>query len=319
LTSGEDWAVERPSSERETDTTVRRIYAKTILNRHKKRDDWFLDDYSINPYQGCPFNCLYCYTRGSKYGLNLARTLSVKANAPELLERQLAARARKGQYGIIAIASQEAYPPAEKDLRMTRRLLKIIVRFRFPVMVATKSILIPRDLDVLGEIDRNAVLPQDLARDLRRGAIISFSFSTMDEKIARIFEPGAPPPKERLRAMAQCAKDGFLVGANLIPVLPFLSDSEELLEQMIRTAKEHGGSFALVGGLTLFGSGPSDCRTLYYRALEQHFPEVAQRCKALFGTSFAPPREYQEHLARMSETICAKHGIRSRILSPTRG
>ena len=26
---------------------------KSIPNKHKKRDRWFLGDYSINPYEGC--------------------------------------------------------------------------------------------------------------------------------------------------------------------------------------------------------------------------------------------------------------------------
>jgi len=47
---------------------VNEIKVKSILNKHKKRDDWFLDDYSVNPYSGCSFNCIYCYIRGSKYG-----------------------------------------------------------------------------------------------------------------------------------------------------------------------------------------------------------------------------------------------------------
>jgi len=50
---------------------VREISVKIILNRHRKRDEWFLDDYSLNPYQLCEFNCLYCYIRGSKYGGDL--------------------------------------------------------------------------------------------------------------------------------------------------------------------------------------------------------------------------------------------------------
>ena len=50
---------------------VKGIQIKSILNKHKKRDDWFLDDYSVNPYSGCSFNCIYCYIRGSKYGENM--------------------------------------------------------------------------------------------------------------------------------------------------------------------------------------------------------------------------------------------------------
>ena len=169
------------------------IEVKSILNQHKKRDDWFLDDYSVNPYQGCSFNCVYCYTRGSKYGRHLAKTLSVKVNAPELLEKELLRRAKKEEYGIICFASQEAYLPIEKEYKITRKLLKIVLKHRFPVHIGTKSTLVLRDLDVLKEIDKNAILPPDLREKLKRGVIISFSFSSLDEKLARIF---VAPPKE---------------------------------------------------------------------------------------------------------------------------
>ncbi|MHA1410859.1 MAG: radical SAM protein, partial [Candidatus Odinarchaeia archaeon] len=65
------------------------IQVKTILNKHKRRDDWFLDDYSINPYIGCSFNCIYCYVKGSKYGGETRKTVAVKVNAAELLDKQL--------------------------------------------------------------------------------------------------------------------------------------------------------------------------------------------------------------------------------------
>ncbi len=42
------------------------IEVKAVLNRHKRRDEWFLDDYSTNLYERCRINCLYCYIRGSK-------------------------------------------------------------------------------------------------------------------------------------------------------------------------------------------------------------------------------------------------------------
>lgn len=58
----------------------------------KKRDSWFLAEYSVNPYEGCSCNCLYCYVRESKYGENPEDSLTVKTNAPEIPEKQLAAR-----------------------------------------------------------------------------------------------------------------------------------------------------------------------------------------------------------------------------------
>jgi DNA repair photolyase len=257
---------------------INQIQVKSILNKHKKRDSWFLDDYSVNPYSGCSFNCIYCYTRGSKYGENMTKTLSVKTNAPELLEKQLSRRAGKGEYGIISLASStEAYMPIEEKTEITRRLLEIILKHRFPVEVGTKSPLVLRDLDLLKEIDEKAILPEDLKPKLKYGTIISFSFSTLDEKLAKLFEPGAPPPKVRLEAMKKCKEQGFLVGVNYIPVLPFLSDSDEQLDGMIKTAKDYGADFALVGALTLFGKGPADCKTLYYKILEKYSPELIPR------------------------------------------
>jgi hypothetical protein len=71
------------------------IQVKSILNKTKRRDPWFLDEYTINPYSGCSFNCLYCYIRGSKYGTNMEEKTAVKSNALEVLEKQLHNRAKK--------------------------------------------------------------------------------------------------------------------------------------------------------------------------------------------------------------------------------
>ena len=294
---------------------VSKIQVKSILNKHKKRDDWFLDDYSVNPYSGCPFSCIYCYIRGSKYGENMAKTLSVKVNAPELLEKQLKRRAKKGEYGIIALSSStEPYMPIEEKLKLTRKLLEIILKYRFPVEVATKSRLVLRDLDLLKEIDRKAILPNDLKPKLKRGVIIYFSISTLDEKLAKILEPGAPLPKERLEIMKRCKKEGFLVGVCYIPILPFLSDSEEQLDEMIKTAKDYGAIFVLVGGLTLFGKGPADCKTLYYKFLEKHYPELVPKYKSLFRIFPMPSKEYQKELEEKTKRLCEKYGIKNRIV-----
>jgi len=294
---------------------VNEIQVKSILNKHKKRDDWFLDDYSVNPYEGCSFNCIYCYIRGSKYGENMAKTLSAKINAPEILEKQVSRRAKKGEYGIIALSSStEPYMQIEKKLELTRKLLEIILKYRFSIHVLTKSTLVLRDLDLLKEIDRKGVLPGDLKDKLKRGVIISFSLSTLDENLAKILEPGAPAPKERLETMQKCKESGFLTGICYIPVLPYLSDSEEKLDEMIKTTKEYGADFVLVGALTLFGNTPTDCKTLYYKFLEKHYPNLVPKYKSLYRIFFAPSKEYQKELEEKSRRLCEKYGIKDRII-----
>ncbi|MBU4268508.1 MAG: radical SAM protein [Acidobacteria bacterium] len=291
------------------------IQVKSILNKHKKRDDWFLDDYSVNPYSGCSFNCIYCYVRGSKYGENRANTLSVKINAPELLEKQLFGRAKKGEYGIIALSSStEPYMPIEEKLKLTRRLLEIILKYRFPVEISTKSSLVLRDLDLLKEIDKNAILPSDLKPKLKRGVIISFSISTFDEKLAKILEPGAPTAKERLETMQKCKEEGFFAGVCHIPVLPFLSDAEEELDRTIKTIKNYGADFIFIGGLTLFGKGPADCKTFYYKFLEKYYPELVPKYKSLYRIFFAPSKEYQKELEEKLKRLCEKYGIKNGII-----
>jgi DNA repair photolyase len=294
---------------------VNEIQVKSILNKHKKRGDWFLDDYSVNPLESCSFSCIYCYIRGSKYGKNTAKTLAVKVNASELLEKQLSIRTKKGECGIIALSSStEPYMQIEEKLRLTRKLLEIIMKYKFPVHVLTRSRLVLRDLDLLKEIDKTAILPDDLKTKLKRGVIISLSISTLDERLAKILEPGAPAPKDRLEVVQKCKEEGFLVGVDYIPVLPFLSDSEEKLDDMIRTAKEYGADFVLVGALTLFGNKPADCKTLYYKFLEKYYPELVPKYKDLFGISFQPSREYQKELEEKSKRLCEKYGIKNRII-----
>src|SRR5213594_2981677 len=172
---------------------VREVQVKSVLNRRKKRDEWFLDNYSINLYEGCPINCLYCYIRGSKYGENMADTFAVKVNAHEILDRQLRTRARKGEHGFVVVSSAtDPYPPIEERLNSTRRALEILLFHHFPVHVITKSSMVLRDLDILREIDAKATLPPDLRENPGRGVIISFSISTLDKEISAALEPGAP-------------------------------------------------------------------------------------------------------------------------------
>ncbi|NYT18360.1 MAG: radical SAM protein [Methanobacteriales archaeon] len=292
----------------------RKIKVKSVLNKQKHVDDWFLSGYSLNPYSGCSFNCVYCYTRGSKYGEHQVPGLAVKINGPEVLVRQLKNRARKKEYAFIAMGSAtDPYLPVEEEYKITQEFLRIILRFHFPVHVLTRSPLILRDLDLLHRIEEKAIIPQGLQDQVDRGVVISFSFSTLDPKLARIFEPGAPEPEVRLETMKKCKKAGFMVGAIFMPLLPYLSDDEDSLDYMIGRVKEQGADFVLAAGLTLFGEGPTDCRTLYYQALQEHFPEKVEETQALFGKSFAPSRKYQRELYLLVKNLSKNHKIRNRI------
>jgi DNA repair photolyase len=290
------------------------IIVKSVLNRKKKRDSWFLDDYTLNPYEGCSFNCQYCYIRGSKYGENMEDGLAVKINGPQVLDKQLSFRVRKNQYGIIALASAtDPYIRAEEKYKITEQFLEAILKHRFPVLMITKSQLITRDIPILKDISQTAIHAPEFHGKLP-GTIISFSISTLDPAIASALEPGAPLPQERLRTIQKCKEAGLMVGVNCIPALPFISDDADNLEEMVREAKNHGADYILIGGLTLFGSQPADSKILYYRFLERRFPQLLQEYKKLYRVFFSPPQSYLKELDARAEEICGKYNLRRTIL-----
>lgn len=289
------------------------ILAKSILNKQKKRDSWFLSEYSINPYMGCAVNCLYCYIRGSKYGKDMK--VSVKTNAPELLEKQLALRAKKGQYGIIVVASAtDTYMPIEEELGLTRQCLQIILKYRFPVHLITKSKLALRDLDVLAEIDKNAIHAADLRPKFKHGVIFATSISTIDPVLAKRMEPAAATPQERLEIIRQCKDAGLFAGVHFIPTFPFISDTDTQLDAMIAAAKKYLTDFVLVGSLTLWGIEPADSKTLVFKMLERYYPELIPKYRKLYGTGYGPSKAYQQQFEKRAREICKKHDVKYGIL-----
>lgn len=291
------------------------ITVKSILNKTKKRDFWFLDDYTINPYSGCSFNCLYCYIRGSKYGEHMEEKTSVKENAVELLDKQLALRAKKNQYGFIVLSSAtDPYLHFEKEEQLTRRILEVILKHKFPVHIITKSNLVLRDLDLLSEINKTALLPADLSLKMKDKVIVSFSFSTLDETFGRIFEPGAPSPLLRLETMQQVLQKGFLSGVSMMPLIPYISDTTESLNKMFTAFKNAKARYVMPASITLFGNGNSDSKTLVMRAVNKHYPELVSKYEKFFTTGSEMPAFYTTAFYKKMKELSAAFEMPNRIV-----
>jgi DNA repair photolyase len=96
--------------------------------------------------------------------------------------------------------------------------------------------LIERDFDLLKQIDKQAILSSDLNEKLNRGVIITYFFLTLDDANGHIFEVGAPPPTLRLEILEKTIKKGFLFGGvSLMPLIPFIGDTGDHLENMFQT------------------------------------------------------------------------------------
>ncbi len=292
-------------------TAVEATVVRSVLNRHKRRDDWFLDDYSVNPYYGCPFGCVYCYVRGTKYGgAGRPGVVSAKVNAPEVLARQLRAEARAGRRGFIALGTAtEPYMSVEAELKLTRRCLEVISAVRFPVHVLTKSDLVLRDADLLREVSKRAILPGDL-RGRVEGAIVTVSISTLDPEAAKAFEPGAPPPERRFEVVKRLSEEGLRVGVAYIPVLPGISDGPKEIDRMVKVAAEVGAGHVFVGALTV----PGGVRSSVEGVIRTRYPRLLSLYRELFSSGPYPPSHYQARLDKEARKACARHGVRYRLL-----
>ncbi len=148
-------------------------------------------------------------------------------------------------------------------------------------------------------------MPKDLR--LNHGALLTVSLSTIDEKIAKIFEPNAPKPNERLEILQNVKEFGLYAGIVYIPVLPFISDSDEQLEEMIKVAKEFQADYVFVGALTLHDI----VKERYYKIIERLAPELVLLYKQLFKNFNQPSKTYQVRLEKKA------YGLRYGILDNT--
>jgi DNA repair photolyase len=242
--------------------------------------------------------------------------LSVKSNAIEVLEKQLYNRAKKKQYGIIVLSSAtDPYLHFENEQLLTRHILELIMKYRFPVHVITKSDLVTRDFDLLQQINEVAILPEDLQDKIKQKVFITFSFSSTDNAFSKIFEPGATPPLQRLDTLRETLKAGFHSGVSLMPLLPYISDTGQNLERMFTEFKSVGIKYIFCASLTLFGNERADSKTMVFKAIEKHYPHLLEKYHKFFLKSDHMPAYYTKALALKIDELCRRFGIENGIIN----
>jgi DNA repair photolyase len=236
---------------------------------------------SINPYRGCSHGCIYCYARptheylGMSAGLDFESRILVKHDAPELLRKELSARTWQPQ--MIALSGvTDCYQPAERQFRVTRQCLEVLLEFRNPVGIVTKNRLIVRDLDVLTQLAGFDCVQ------------VFISLTTLDQHLTQILEPRTSVPRDRLRAIRELSTAGIPVGALLAPVIPGLTDHE--IPALLKAAQDAGACSAAWAPLRL----PFVVKDLFADWLERHLPDrkekVLNRIRDLRGGRLNDPK-----------------------------
>ena len=247
-------------------TTVTAEQARVIISRNDSPDIGF--SASINPYRGCEHGCIYCYARpahafmGLSPGLDFESKLFFKPHAASLLEAEL----RNPRYRPERIhigGNTDPYQPEERKLRITRGLIEVLLRFRHPFSVITKSALILRDLDLLAAAGRERLVR------------VAISVTSLDRKLARSMEPRAATPEKRIEAIRKLTAAGVPVTVMFAPAIPGLNDHE--LEVVLERAAQAGATGAGYVALRL----PLEIKDQFREWLESDHPDRARRVMSL--------------------------------------
>ncbi|WP_420824378.1 PA0069 family radical SAM protein [Stutzerimonas kirkiae] len=257
------WQQEVPTCQA---TEVRFEQARSVISRNRSPDLGF--DRSVNPYRGCEHGCIYCFARPTHAywdlspGIDFETRLIAKSNLAERLEEELSRPGYRPRPIALGI-NTDAYQPLERELRLTRQALEVLLRFRHPVHLVTKSSLILRDLDLL-----SAMAEQRLVS-------VAVSLTTLDNSLKCIMEPRAASPSARVRVMRRLDEAGVPVGIICAPVIPMINDME--LEHLLEAARGAGATSAGYILLRL----PYEVAGLFEDWLARHFPERAGHVMSL--------------------------------------
>ena len=227
----DDVAVAQPPTERQPEDRPARIGQAAIEYKPTSAiltpTTGFMDayDYTLNPYSGCSYGCTYCYaaffSRGRKKQDSWGYWVGVKENAVEKMERL---RRSLDDKLIYMSSVTDPYQPIERELKITRKLLKIMAeRYKPKLVVQTRSPDVVRDCDLFRRIEDKGGRVQ-----------VNMTVTTDDEDIRRTFEPYCPSNAMRLHAIAQVQAEGIDACITMTPLL-LVKDAEVFSENLLNT------------------------------------------------------------------------------------
>lgn len=171
-------------------------------------------DYTLNPYSGCSFGCNYCYAasfvKDPEKKDSWGKWVDVKRNALELLKTF---RKRPIVDKTIYMSSvTDPYQPIEKDLKLTRDILKELSEHHHAkLVIQTRSPLVERDLDILSKF---------------KNLQVNMTVTTDSERIRKMFEPFCTANQKRIDAIKVLSDAGINTCITMTPLLPVENPSK---------------------------------------------------------------------------------------------
>lgn len=287
------------------------LQPKKILKLLKVAHPQFLNNLFLDPYRGCEFGCVYCYgIKENQIDSGSGPTpyrVSIKTSTAFCLKKEIPAAQQHSDSGKIELNpsgqtnfslgigfESDPYQPIEEQFQLTARSLEIVKEAACPVQILTKSELVLRDRKILAELSQAGL------------AIVSISLFTIEEELAKIFEPRAPQPAKRLELISKLRDANIVCGAMLMPIFPYLSDDEERLEEVFFKLQAHGALYCVPGILTL--ESPQ-VKKRVSQILKERFPKLTELYEALYDKLGHPALNYCERIRGILNRCSEKYQI----------
>ncbi len=193
-------------------------------------NEYFLSSYTMAIYTGCEFGCPYC-DGWAVQQRPLNEMVRVPIDLPERVRQELAGASRGDLVGITALS--DPYQPAELTYRLTRQTLHVFAELGQPLLILTKSPMVVEDLTLLERIHAASL------------AIVMFTLLTIDPHLAEKLEDHAPAPALRLDAIATLKRAGIPVGVAMMPILPYVNDTDLIINATLNAIVEAGADFVV--------------------------------------------------------------------------
>ncbi|OGO91784.1 MAG: radical SAM protein [Clostridiales bacterium GWF2_38_85] len=272
---------------------MKTIPAKTIVSSYTECG-WFGSNYNMNIYKGCCHGCIYCDSRSECYQIDNFDEVRAKENALEIIEKDLRSKRKKGI--IITGSMSDPYNPFEREYELTRGALKLIDMYNFGVVIDTKSDLVLRDIDILQNIKSHSP------------AVVNFTVTTADNVLCKQIERNVCTSSKRFEAIKKLTDSGISCGVLLMPILPFINDTEENIHDIVQKSAESGARWIYSGGnfgVTL----RINQREYFYQMLDEHFPGIKNNYVNLFGDSYLCISPKNEKLNKLFVSECRKYRL----------
>jgi DNA repair photolyase len=306
------------------------VKARSLLSKPHVADSWFHMNRSLNAYRGCEHACVYCDGNSEYYHVdNFYSHIRVKENAAEVLRRELkklgftskseletetlwsfldeddAKRiAEKVPRRIVVGACggvSDGFQQAEREHKVTYRVLETLLDFGMPVFILTKSDMVLEYMDLLKEIHDRAFVN------------VVFTITCADNEVQKVFEPNASTTSERFAALKEIRNAGFYGGVMSTPIIPTIGDNLENMTKLALETKNVKGEFIQFGGMTL---KPGRQKDYFMRVINRRYPENYDSLERIYenNNTYGQPiwQRLPANVMVRGYHICKKVGVRDR-------